>query len=226
MKARYSNKETFMTSPIASRVDEPRRSWESSNDEDLTCQEGGASASSASRAGQDAGFSSQGDGLRAASSRGVQGPHAEAHAVDGDYYAGAFALRGSDASGVDVEVFSASIHHGDDERAVQVGMARVGGSTDDGHFSARGEVFTAQARAGIHNADGSTGIGASTGATVVGGEVTGTLGAVSLTAGASIGATVGGSVGVRDGDNDGKPELCGRVEFGVGTVGLCVEKWW
>ncbi|HMI87705.1 MAG TPA: hypothetical protein VK550_26645 [Polyangiaceae bacterium] len=198
-----------MTSPIASRAYDPQRSWESASDEDLTCKERPAPSAASTP-----------------SKTEVHGPHAEAHAEDGDYYAGAFALRGRDASGVELEVFSASIHQGDDERAVQVGMARIGGSTDDGHFSARGEVFTAQAHAGIHNADGSTGVGASSGGTLVGAEMTGTLGPVSLTAGASIGATVGGSLGVRDGDQDGKPEVCARLEFGVGTVGLCVEKWW
>jgi hypothetical protein len=220
MERRYSNKEIIiMTSPIGSRIDDPSRAWESSNDEDLTCKEGPlASVSRGTPTDKDA---------QAASSAGVRGPHAEAHAEDGDYDAGAFVLQGRDeASGVEVEVFSASIHQGWEDRAIQAGMARMGGSTDDGYFGARGEVFTAQARSGIHNSDGSTGFGASVGVTVAGGEVTGTLGPVSLTTGASIGSTVGGSVGVRDGDHDGKPELCGRVEFGVGTVGICVEKWW
>jgi len=192
-----------MTSPIASRVDDARRSWESSADEDLTCNGTGTAAES-----------------------GVRGPHAEAHAQDGDYYAGAFVLRGRDPSGLEVEVFSASLHQGEREHAVQAGMARMGGSTDDGHFSAGGDVFTAHAQAGFDNQDGSSGFGVSVGATVVGGEVTGTLGPASLTLGASVGTTVGGSLGVRDGDKDGKVEICGRVEFGVGAVGLCVEKWW
>jgi hypothetical protein len=228
MGLRYSNKEITMTSPIASRVDDPRRSWESSSDDELTCkEEPGASAGSSGRVGADVSASSPGSGTGTTTSSEVQGPHAEVHLEEGDYYAGAFALKGRDgASGVEVEVFSASIHENDDERAVQIGMARMGGSTDDGHFAARGEVFTAQAHSGIHNADGSTGFGASMGATVVGGEATGTLGPVSLTAGASVGSTVGASIGVRDGDRDGKREICGRVEFGVGTVGLCVEKWW
>jgi hypothetical protein len=216
-----------MTNPIASRVDDPRRSWASSND-DPTCKEGALASDPAASQAAELGVSSSGvDGPRTTSEAGVRGPHAEAHARDGDIYAGAFALGGHDAaSGLDIEVFSASIYQGADERAVQVGMARIGGSTDDGHFGARGEVFSAQARAGIHNPDGSTGLGASTGVTVVGAEVTGTLGPVSLTAGASVGAIVGGSLGVRDGDGDGKTEVCGRVEFGVGAVGLCVEKWW
>jgi hypothetical protein len=136
-------------------------------------------------------------------------------------------LRGRDPrSGVEIEAFSATWHQGERERAVQAAMARIGGSTDDGHFAARGEVFTAHAQIGLDNQDGSSGFGISVGASVVGAEVTGTLGPASLTAGASIGSTIGASLGVRDGDGDGKLEACGRLEFGVGAVGLCVEKWW
>jgi hypothetical protein len=189
-----------MPNPIASRVDDPYRSFTPSRDDDATCPQ---------------------------ESPGIRGPSAEAHAEDGDYYAGAFMLRGRDPkTGLEVELFSASIHQAEGEGAVQAGMARLGGSTDDGHFSARGEVFTAQAHAGLYNADGSTGFGASMGATIVGGEITGTLGPVSLTVAASAGSTVGASIGVRDSDHDGKTEYCGRVDFGVGSVGVCVEKRW
>jgi len=190
-----------MPSPIGSPAENPYRSWESSRDDNaLSTQE---------------------------SESGIRGPQAEAHAEDGDYYAGAFLLRGRDPkSGLEAELFSASIHQGEREHAVQAGMARMGDSTDDGHFSARGEVFTAQAHAGVDNADGSTGFGASMGATIVGGEVTATLGPVSLTVAAAAGATVGASVGVRDSDHDGKTEYCARLDFGVGSVGVCVEKRW
>jgi hypothetical protein len=217
-----------MTSPIASRVEDPRPSWEPAGDDDWTCkEEPPVSRSSSTPVVQNASSSTEGDDLRGPVAPGVHGPRAELHVEPGEYYAGAFALRGRDAeSGVEVEVFSASIHEGAEDRAFQIGMARVGASTDDGHFSARSEVLTAQARAGFNNPDGSSGIGASMGATVVSAEATATLGPVSLTVGASIGSTVGASLGVRDGDGDGKPEVCGRVEFGVGTVGLCVEKWW
>ena len=214
-----------MTSPIASRVDDPNRSWEPNSDDDLTCKEEPHASLGAEH---DASSFAEGDGVSTSTSeRGVRGPHAEAHAQDGDYYAGAFALRGRDPkSGVEVEVFSASMHDSERERVVQAGMARIGGSTDDGHFIARSEVFTAHAGVGFDNQDGSIGLGASMGVTLVGGEITGTLGPASLTVGASIGSTVGGSLGVRDGDHDGKLEYCGRVEFGVGTAGLCLEKSW
>jgi hypothetical protein len=189
-----------MPNPIGSRVDDAYRSWEPSSDDDATCHEG---------------------------SPGIRGPSAEAHVADGDYSAGAFMLRGRDPkTGLEVELFSASIHQGERERAIQAGMARMGGSTDDGHFSARGEVFTAQVRAGLDNADGSTGFGASMGATIAGGEVTGTIGPVSLTLGATLGATYGASVGVRDSDQDGQTEYCARVDFGVGSIGVCLEDRW
>ena len=213
-----------MPDPIASGSSTSYRRWES-DDDDLTCKET-ATASSATDVHETT--RSSGDAVSTASndSAGVQGPRAEAHAEAGDLYAGAFVLKGRDRSGVEVEVFSASAHQGEHEQAVQAGMARMGGSTDNLHFSARGEAFTAQARVGEQNADGSTGLGASIGATVVGGELTGTLGFLSLTGGASIGATYGASVGVRDSDHDGKTEYCGRLDFGVGSAGACVEKFW
>jgi hypothetical protein len=193
-----------MPNPISSRVDDPYRSCQSNPDDD-------ASSVAASTS----------------SEPGIHGPQASAHAEDGDYYAGAFMLRGRDPrTGLEAEVFSASIHQGEREHAVQAGMARMGASTDDGHFAVRGEVFTAQAHAGVDNADGSTGFGASMGSAIVGGEVTGTWGPVSLTFGAAAGATVGASAGVRDSDHDGKIEYCGRVDFGVGSIGACVEKRW
>ena len=209
-----------MPDPIVSANSTSYRRGES-DDDALTCKEGGAtdvheSTSSSSSAGS----TPSGD------APGVQGPRAEAHAEADDLYAGAFVLKGRDRSGVEVEVFSASAHQDEHEQAIQAGMARIGGSTDDLHFSARGEVFTAQAHVGDNNADGSTGLGASIGATVVGGELTGTLGALSLTGGASVGATYGASVGVRDSDHDGKTEYCGRLDFGVGSAGACLEKFW
>jgi len=217
-----------MPNPIGSRADDPYRSWEPSRDDDTTCHEGSSEvASGAPRTAETTCSSPDDDLSKQESEPGIRGPRAEAHAEDGDYYAGAFLLRGRDPkSGLEAELFSASIHQGEREHAVQAGMARMGGSTDDGHFSARGEVFTAQAHAGFDNADGSTGFGASMGATVVAGEVTGTLGPVSLTLGASVGATYGGSAGVRDSDHDGKNEYCARVDFGVGSIGLCLEDRW
>lgn len=218
-----------MPSPIASRVDDPSRSWEPNHDDDSICQGDSLVSQSTTAPKADALCSSSEDAdlpTRPSESR-IRGPHAEAHAESDDYYAGAFMLSGRDAaSGLDAEVFSASIHEGECERAVQVAMARMGASTADGYFSTHVEVFTAQAHAAFDNTDGSTGLGASVGTTIVGADVTGTLGPVSLTLGASVGATVGGSIGVRDGDHDGKPELCGRVDFGAGAVGVCVEKWW
>jgi hypothetical protein len=207
-------------------VDDPYRSWETrGGDEDATCREGSSPASAAISRAPDAICSSVDGGKAPEASPGIRGPSAEAHADDGDYYAGAYLLRGCDPkTGLEVELFSGSIHQGERERAVQVGMARMGGTTDDRHFGARGEVFTAQARVGVDNPDGSIGVGASVGSTVVGAEVTGTVGPVSLTVAAAVGATVGGSVGLRDSDHDGKTEYCARVDFGVGSVGICVEE--
>ncbi len=160
-------------------------------------------------------------------SRGIVGPHAEAHTRSDDLYAGAFALKGRDErSGLELEVFSTSVHDGGSQGDTQIGMARVGVSSDNGHFNVRGEVFTAKAHLGIHNPDGSTGVNAGIGGTIVGVEGTATVGPVSVTGGVSAGAVLAGSIGVRDGDGDGKPELCGRVETGPWTVGACFERFW
>jgi hypothetical protein len=144
-----------------------------------------------------------------------------------DLYAGAFAVKGRDPkSGLEVEVLSASVHDGHLQGDTQVAMARLGISSDDGHFNARGEVLTLKAHLGTQNPDGSVGVNAGIGATIAGIEGTATLGPVSGTLGVSASATLAGSVGVRDGDNDGKGELCARAEFGLWTVGACMERFW
>ena len=212
-----------MPDPISSRVDDASTRLYSSDD-DLTCHEeplaprAESSSDATSKAGTvESASSTQGES-------GVRGPSAEVHAEQSDLYAGAFALRGHDRSGLDIEVFSASAHAGQREFATQAGMARMGGSGGDVQLS--GEVFTAQAHATYDNPDGSTGFGASAGYTVVGGEITFRRGADSLTLGASTGVTMGAAGGVRDVDQDGQPEYCGRVDFGAGSVGLCIEKRW
>jgi hypothetical protein len=218
-----------MPNPIASRVDDRYPSWDAAEDDDLTCREGPLASSSGSPSvAQSASPSAEARPSAARpSATGVSGPHAEAHAYDNDYYAGAFALRGRDAaSGLEMEIFSASIHQGGAEHAVQVGMARIGGSTDSGHFSAKAEVFTAKAHASVEGPDGSLEVSAGMGVVIVGAEITGTLGPVSVTVGASAGLSARGSIAVRDADKDGKPELCGRVSYGPATTGVCVERWW
>jgi hypothetical protein len=209
-----------MPNPIASPAADPYQTWDRYADDDPTCRNVPLSSDTT-------GPGAQGSASSPSSESGIRGPHAEAQFQDGDIAAEAFVLSGrDDNTGVGLDVFSASLHHGEVVREVHVAMARMGGSSDDGHFAALAEVFTAQVHAGFENTDGSRGFGASMGATVVGAEVTGTLGPAALTVGASVGSTVGASLGVRDRDNDGKTEFCGRVEFGVGTLGLCVEKWW
>jgi hypothetical protein len=105
-------------------------------------------------------------------------------------------------------------------------MASVGASSDDGRFRLGSDVFTARAHLGMQNPDGSCGFNAGVSATLVGAEGTATAGPVSVTLGAAIGFAAALSLGVRDADHDGKAEICGRIEYGVGAAGVCVEKWW
>jgi hypothetical protein len=74
--------------------------------------------------------------------------------------------------------------------------------------------------------DGSIGLNAGIGVTAVGIEGTGTLGPLSATIGASVSANLAGSVGIRDGDHDGKAEICARAELTVMTFGVCIERPW
>lgn len=160
-------------------------------------------------------------------SQRIGGPHAEAHTDPNDLYAGAFAIKGRDAeSGLELEVFSVSVHNGHAQGETQAAAVRVGMSSDDGHFDIRGEAFTAKAHLGMQNPDGSVGLNAGIGVTAVGIEGTGTLGPLSATIGASISANLAGSVGIRDGDHDGKAEICARAELTVMTFGLCIERPW
>ena len=213
-----------MPDPISSRVDDSL-SRLYSNDDDLTCHDEPLASRAAGSTDPRPSSSAVESAPATRAEHGVRGPTAEAHAEQRDLYAGAFVLQGRDASGLDVEVFSASAHAGEREAAAQAGMARMGSALGQ-HMKVSGEVFTAQAHATYDNPDGSTGLGASAGYTAVGGEVTLHCGADSLTLGVSAGVTVGASYGVRDIDQDGQPEYCGRIDFGAGTAGACVEKWW
>lgn len=221
-----------MPDPISSRNNDYARSGDFSSDDELTCRDEPLMSRAAPSSGNDGSSAASSEATAADSATtlrsapGVSGPHAQAHAERDDLYAGAFALKGHDARGVDVEVYSVSAHAGEREAAVQAGMARMGGSLFGGHVAVSGEAFTAQAHATEDNPDGSTGLGASIGSTVIGGEVTVNAWGFSATGGASIGTTVGASVGLRDSDRDGQPEACARVDFGVGSLGVCLEKVW
>lgn len=210
-----------MPGPISSRVDDPYRPYSSNDDEEPLCNDSSCTSTDASTSTARSDESTPAAPTHA--EHGVASFGANAHAGPDDNYVGAFALKGHDVRGADIEVFSLSAHAGRHDETVQVGMARVGLATDDQHWSARVEAFTAQAGRGHDNADGSVGYHAGFGYTVVGAEATGTIGPLSLTGGASVGTTFGISVGVRDSDHDGIPEICERIDFGVGTVGFCLE---
>jgi hypothetical protein len=212
-----------MPDPISSRVDDPYRSYSSSNDEDLTCKQSSSESSTDPAAAAATASDADAQGANS-SARGVAGPTIAAHIGQGEFYAGVYALKGSDPSGIDLEIFSASAHGSPREAAFQAGLARVGSSTDDRHWSARAEVLTAHICDGFDNADGSVGFHGSVGATVIGVELTGTAGPLSLTAGISAGPTFGYSFGTRDSDHDGLVETCERLDFGVGTLGYCLEE--
>jgi hypothetical protein len=159
------------------------------------------------------------------SERSGIGPYAEA-GVTGDaadsVYAGAAALKGRDPeTGLEVEVFSASVQVGG-ENEVQAGMARVGISGKNG--SATLELLTARAAGGAHNDDGS--LGANTGAGFAIASAEGTLNlteSASITVGAGLTGGAGVSVGVRDIDKDGVAEKCVKVSAPMLTFGICVE---
>lgn len=150
------------------------------------------------------------------------GPHAAAGYSPGGHavYAGAALVKGRDASGLELEAVSLSGQVGA-QSEVQGAAARVGVAGTVGAIG--GELGTANAHAGIHNADGSTGLNAGAGAVAIAGEVTVSGKANSITLGAGWG--VGGelSAGVRDKDGDGQPEVCFRVGAKFATVGACIE---
>lgn len=154
-------------------------------------------------------------------------PYADAGVTDdGVAYAGAAAIKGRDANtGIEMEIYSASVQVGAQNEA-QVGMARLGISSDSGANNATMDIFTAQAHAGVYNKDGTTGINAGATAVAVGVEGTASTGASGVTGGVSIGVGAEYSAGVRDADGDGYGEigLRGTLELGVGiTIGIQIE---
>jgi hypothetical protein len=211
-----------MPDPITSRTDDSYRRLISEDDDDAICRQDPLVSRDGAAPIDDADASVT---PAHPAPNGVSTFQADARASRSDLYVGASALKGHDPRGIDVEVFSVSAHAGDHEIAAQGAMARMGTTIQD-HLTVGGEVFTAQARAGTENSDGSTGFGYGAGYAIAGAEATVSYSGYSLTGGASFGVAYGVSSGIRDADHDGKPELCARVDFGVGALGACIEKAW
>ncbi len=153
-------------------------------------------------------------------------PYADAGVTDEIAYAGVALIKGRDErTGIEIEAFTGSVQVGEQNEA-QVGMARLGVSSDDGSNSASMDIFTAQIHGGVHNKDGSTGINGGATAVAIGVEGTASTGASGVTGGVSIGVGAEYSVGVRDADGDGYGEigLRGTLELGLGvTIGIQIE---
>jgi len=126
--------------------------------------------------------------------------------------------------GLELDILSVAARSGSAEEGGHATLVHLGVSSDDGRKAVRDELFTATARSGIENVDGSIGVHLGAGAAIATVEATWPLGDLgSVTLGATAGVGAAGSIGVRDADKDGKGELCGRVEYLWGIVGLCVE---
>jgi hypothetical protein len=114
---------------------------------------------------------------------------------------------------------------GEGTYGIEAGMFRgtANGQVGPADLSGTMNVFNAQATAGLTGPDGSQGFYASAGATAIGVEGTIGNGATELTGGVGFGPTLGVGAGVRDNDQDGRPEICSRVETPVATLGACLE---
>jgi hypothetical protein len=210
-----------MTAPVRSRES---TDWSSYATDDLACT-GPLETPTTSTSSEEPGSITEGGVVTP--SAGIRGPSVEGNTLAGDHSIGAFALRGRDPNtGVELDVFSAGAHVGPTQIDANAAMASIGASSADSRFRVGTDVFTARAHLGMQNPDGSVGFNAGLSGTIVGAEGTATAGPVAVTLGASIGWAAGVSLGVRDADHDGKAEICGRIEYGVGTAGVCVEKWW
>jgi hypothetical protein len=159
------------------------------------------------------------------SARSGPAPYADAGVTSsGDsVFAGAAAIKGRDPNtGIEAEIFTISGQVGA-QNEVQVGMARVGASSDDGRQSIGMDVFTARAMVGIHNPDGSVGLNAGAMATAIGVEGTANYSGNSITGGLSLSAGAEGHIGIRDSDGDGSSELSVRVSVMFFTIGFAIE---
>ena len=136
------------------------------------------------------------------------------------FYAGVAAIKGRDASGVEVESLSASVQVGAQNEA-QVTGQRLAFS--NGHVAVSIEGGTANAHAGFANPDGSVGLNGGAQTSAVYGEVTLSGAANSVSVGLGIGSGAEASIGVRDKNHDDNPEVCFRVAFAIGMVGACIE---
>ncbi len=138
----------------------------------------------------------------------------------GSAFAGVAALKGRTEEGIEFEALSVSIQGGE-QNELQGTFARLGYSSE--HVAVSVEALTANAHIGIDNSDGSHGVNAGASAAVASGEGTIKYSGWSATAGLTVGIGAEAHLGVRDDDKDGKPEICGRVAFGIGIGGLCIE---
>ncbi|HSO37883.1 MAG TPA: hypothetical protein VLT33_35390 [Labilithrix sp.] len=136
------------------------------------------------------------------------------------FYAGVAAIKGRTASGVEVEVLSASVQVGAQNEAQATGI-RLGASNAHGAVSV--EAATANAHAGFYNPDGSVGLNGGAQASTLYAEGTLSGAANSVTAGVGAGSGAEASIGVRDKDRDDNPEVCFRVAAGFLMVGACIE---
>lgn len=138
-------------------------------------------------------------------------------------YAGAALIKNhDDKTGIDTEMFSASVQVGD-QNEFQLGGLRLTKSGSRGEIGV--ETLTARASGGIHNDDGSTGINLGDTATLLGAEGTLNLGhGNSVTLGVSCSLGSMRSVGIRDQDGDGRKELCVKGSHALLTRGFCIEE--
>ncbi len=152
----------------------------------------------------------------------ASGPYASAGHAPGGHavFAGAALVKGRDASGLELETATVSVQVGAQSEA-QGAVARA--SVSGAHGAISSDLGSANAHAGIHNADGSTGLNAGAGAVAIAGEATLAGKANSITVGAGYGIGAEGSIGVRDKDRNGQPEVCFRVGLKFATLGACVE---
>jgi hypothetical protein len=172
------------TSCVSNNYSSSRYSDVSDDDDQLSCTDSGAPPSDVAETNAE----------RTSSRPGGSGYAEYGVTSGGEHYAGAAALKGRDPTRLELEVLSASIPEGR-QNEVQLGMARIGGSTSGGALSGSVDVFTAKANAGHHNSDGSHGFNLGAVATAVGAEVTlSPFDWLSLTGGASFG--VGGEVSI------------------------------
>lgn len=161
---------------------------------------------------------------RLSAQSGTEAPHAAAGLTSSGkaVFVDVALLRGDEPQhSTKGEVFGASVQVGN-HTELRAGMFRAEAQSSDG-ASAGFEVFTARANIGTQNDDGAQGFNIGASAAILGAAAAYDSQGFRVGVEGNIGTGAQFSLGRRDGDADGRDELCAKLSVGAVGGNMCIE---